>query len=369
LQRGDAAAALSELDAMIANDDPATPWMIVARARNMQGDEAGEEAALDQQLRPEPRNIIALLRKADIKRGSGDDRGASSYYQAAINAAAQDSQTPPSLRPLLDQAKGHIVAAQAKFAEHLQSALGQSGLSESGRVGQALDLLLGRKQLYLQQPNSFYFPGLPQRQFFEREEFDWIPAVESVIPDMQAELQAVLAETETFDPYVMSSGDRPHAANPLLDDASWGARYFWRNGEAVSAHAEACPATMAALALVPMPVIAERSPVALWSMLKPGTQIQPHHGLLNTRLICHIPLIVPADCALRVGNEVRAWEEGKTLIFDDSIEHEAWNRSDSTRVVLLFEIWRPEITPPEREALTAIFETITSYQGVPVDAG
>jgi aspartyl/asparaginyl beta-hydroxylase (cupin superfamily) len=118
-----------------------------------------------------------------------------------------------------------------------------------------------------------------------------------------------------------------------------------------------------------MPMIDQRSPIALWSLLKPVTHIQPHHGLLNTRLICHIPLIVPHSCAIRVGNETRSWREGEALIFDDSFEHEAWNKSGDTRVILLFEIWRPEITLEERAALTAIFETINNYHGVPEDAG
>jgi hypothetical protein len=369
LQRGDAAAALAELDPLTASNDPATPWMMVARAHSISGDGAAEEMALDRQLAIEPRNLLALLRKGDIKRSAGDDRAASTFYQSAINAAANQGEVPQSLRLLLDQAAGHVQAARDKFTDHLESALGRSALKERGRVGDAIDLLLGRKQLYLQQPNSFYFPGLPQRQFYEREEFDWLPAVEAAVPEMQAELHAVLAESDTFDPYVQSTSDRPRAANPLIDNPDWGARYFWRNGEKVSEQAERCPATMAALEYPPIPVIAERSPSALWSMLKPGTHIQPHHGLLNTRLICHIPLIVPDNCALRVGNETRQWDEGKALIFDDSIEHEAWNRGESTRVVLLFEIWRPEITASERQALTTIFETINSYQGVPVDAG
>jgi aspartyl/asparaginyl beta-hydroxylase (cupin superfamily) len=118
-----------------------------------------------------------------------------------------------------------------------------------------------------------------------------------------------------------------------------------------------------------MPLIDQRSPIALWSLLKPGTHIQPHHGLLNTRLICHIPLIVPHNCAIRVGNETRSWREGEALIFDDSFEHEAWNKSNETRVILLFEIWRPEISPDERAALTTIFETINDYHGAPEDAG
>jgi hypothetical protein len=368
LQAGDAGGALAELEGMMASNDPATPWMMVARARSMQGDAAGEEAALDKQLAQEPRHIMALLRKGDIKRGTADDRAASSFYQIAVATAAQQAEVPPALHPLLEQAQRHVAEAQARFTGHLEAALDKHPLG-NGRVGAAVDLLLGRKLLYLQQPSSFYFPGLPQRQFYERAEFEWLPAVEAAVPAMQAELRAALTKSNTFDPYVTGSSERPRPTNPLIDDPSWGARYFWQNGEAVSAQAEACPATMAALAQAPMPVIAGRSPMALWSMLKPGTHIQPHHGLLNTRLICHIPLIVPGQCALRVGNETREWEEGKTLIFDDSIEHEAWNRSDAVRVVLLFEIWRPEITPDEREALTAIFETISSYQGVPVDAG
>jgi hypothetical protein len=168
-------------------------------------------------------------------------------------------------------------------------------------------MLLGKKQLYVQQPSSFYFPELPQRQFYERSEFPWIADVENAIPAMQEELRAVLADGQDFAPYVEASSDRPRAANPLINDPSWGAFYFWRNGEKVEANASRCPATMAALDLAPMPRIDKRSPIALWSLLKPGTHIQPHHGLLNTRLICHIPLIVPDDCAIRVGNETRAF--------------------------------------------------------------
>jgi tetratricopeptide (TPR) repeat protein len=96
--------------------------------------------------------------------------------------------------------------------------------------------------------------------------------------------------------------------------------------------------------------------------LAPGTRIPPHNVLMNTRLICHLPLIVPPDCgALRVGNEERPWVEGEMLIFDDSMEHEAWNNSDQERVILLFEIWRPEITRQEREILTTMLIAVKEY--------
>ena len=366
LQRRDGVEA-KRLLAELTNDR--MPWLLLAQACNLSGDSAGEETALQRQLAIEPRNLPALLLTGEYKARGGDDRAANSFFQAALNQAAATADVPVALHPMLTRAQEFIARTQTRFESHLLEQLRRSGIGNQGRIGSAIDLLLGKKQLYLQQPSSFYFPGLPQRQYYERGEFDWLPQVEAAVPAMHDELLAVLADGKDFAPYVEVIAERPSAANPLINDPSWGAFYFWRDGEIVTENAARCPATMTALEAVPMPTIDQRSPIALWSLLKPGTHIQPHHGLLNTRLICHIPLIVPSDCALRVGNETREWREGEALIFDDSFEHEAWNRSDQTRVVLLFEIWRPEISPQERAALIAIFETINDYQGVPEDAG
>jgi len=90
-------------------------------------------------------------------------------------------------------------------------------------------------------------------------------------------------------------------------------------------------------------------------MLKAGAHIGAHTGMYNTRLLCHLPLIVPPGCRFRVGNEVREWEVGKLMIFDDTIEHEAWNDSAEDRVVLIFDIWRPELTEEEKRELTLLF--------------
>src|SRR6185369_7390651 len=88
-----------------------------------------------------------------------------------------------------------------------------------------------------------------------------------------------------------------------------------------------------------------------------------HHGLVNTRLICHLPLLVPAQCTFRVGNELRDWQKGKAWLFDDTIEHEAWNRSDQTRVILLFDVWRPELAQEERDLVVSLFEAIDAHGG------
>ena len=121
---------------------------------------------------------------------------------------------------------------------------------------------------------------------------------------------------------------------------------------------------MQVMSEVPLSGIRNRSPSVLFSLLRPGAHIPPHSGLENTRLICHLPLIVPPHCALRVGNDIRTPVEGKAWLFDDTIEHEAWNRSDRPRVILLFETWRPEISEEERALVRAMFTAIDEYSGL-----
>lgn len=332
-----------------------------------------DEAALAERLKVAPRDLRLLLLMAASKAGTGDDRAAISFYRTALGVATQPgARVPTDLVPQLRTGETFIARAQERFADHLSAALDCAGLSDGrggARLRQGIDLLFGRIDLYPQQPSMFYFPGLLQRQFFEPEEFDWASAVEGETDTIRDELAVLMADETSFAPYVSGSPDRPRPANPLLDDPSWGASYLWQQGQENWPVARRCPAAMRALAAAPMPRIAARSPSALFSRLAPATHIRPHHGLLNTRLICHLPLIVPGDCALRVGNETRQWHEGTLLIFDDSIEHEAWNRSERTRVVLLFEIWRPELSVEECAALTHIFEAIDAYGGVAIDQG
>lgn len=367
------AALQSKAIAALRNGDPATardcfqamaipPWLLLAQACNRLNDVEGEEAALMSQLAGDKRNLPALLAMGALKAKTEDIRAATSFYKTAL-AQASITSTPPALEPFLQRAKAFLDKAEQTFEAHLLDSMRRRGVPlTQPRISQAIALLTGKTTIYLQQPSMFYFPGLPQRQFYERAEFDWLRDVEAAVPAMQAELREILTNGQDFRPYVETKPGRPSPNNRLLDDPSWGAHYFWNEGTQTVDNARRAPATMAALSAAPMPFISGRSPMALWSLLKPGTHIAPHHGLLNTRLICHIPLIAPANCALRVGNETRAWETGEALIFDDSIEHEAWNRSTETRVVLLYEIWRPEVDAEERAALTTLFEAIDTFE-------
>ena len=102
-----------------------------------------------------------------------------------------------------------------------------------------------------------------------------------------------------------------------------------------------------------------------FSRLEPKTRIPPHTGATNTRLIVHIPLVVPAGCGFRVGSETREWQPGTALIFDDTIEHEAWNDSDQPRVVLIFDIWNPLLTQAERDLMAAATAGIEQFLEAP----
>jgi aspartyl/asparaginyl beta-hydroxylase (cupin superfamily) len=359
-QRGDLNRARAAFEAVTASGTAtAQAWLLLAQTCVAQADVPASHVALDKVLGHDPRNPYALLMKGDLANGAGDDRGAVSFYGMAIKAAAGFANLPPDLITRLDAARAAMAASQERFAEHLSRALGTG--ARPPRVAQAFDILLGRAQVFLQQPTSFYFPGLPNRYFYEREEFAWVGELEAQVPAIRAELDAILAQGEGRRPYVEPVPDRPNRGHALLDDPRWSAFHLIERGEPHPANAARCPATLAAIESLPMPRIAGRSPMALFSVLEPGTHIPAHTGMLNTRLICHLPLIVPERCRLRVGSDTRLVQAGRTMIFDDSVEHEAWNDGDSTRVVLLFEIWRPELDEEERSMLTALFNAIEDY--------
>jgi tetratricopeptide (TPR) repeat protein len=368
LQRGDAAGARAAFERAIAAGGAAPPWFLLAQACRHAGDDAAEEAALDQTLAIQPLNIGALIMRGDCHTRRGDQRSAAAFYRRAVKVAAgAPGQIPPVLAGELRRAEALAAEADRVFQDHVERRLAEGGFAgraAGSRFAQAVDLLAGRSQPYFQQPTSFFYPGLPHIQFYEREDFPWMAEVEAATDATRAELLAVIEEEGAFRPYVENEPNRPPAGDgKLLGDPSWSAFHLYKQGLPHPENAARCPRTIEALGHAPLPFIRGRSPMALFSLLRPGAHIFAHNGLLNTRLICHLPLIVPPGCSLRVGNETREWRQGQVLIFDDSIEHEAWNTSAETRVILLFEIWRPELRADERAALTALFEAIEDFGG------
>ena len=135
---------------------------------------------------------------------------------------------------------------------------------------------------------------------------------------------------------------------------NWTAIHLLQNGKRIEANARHCPRTMEALETLDQPDVPGASPNAMFSLLAPQTRIPPHTGVANTRLVCHLPLIVPPNCAFRVGATTREWRPAQALVFDDTIEHEAWNESDELRVVFICDLWPPALSASERRAVAAV---------------
>jgi aspartate beta-hydroxylase len=324
-------------------------------------------AALDRVLALEPRNLRALILKADHFEAEGDARAASSFYLAAVKAAPALEQLPLELRKEVGRAQAMCERYASQFEASIRDRLAAQGFVEgrsSQRFAQSLDIIFHKKKIYLQEPRFYYFPELPQIQFYDRARFPWLDRIEAATADIRAELVEVMKLPSAFKPYVQSDPKRPRKEQEgMLDNPDWSAFYLWKEGEVVPDNAARCPRTMDLLADAPLARVKGRSPSVLFSLLRPGARIPPHNGFFNTQLICHLPLIVPGKCTFRVGNDTRDWVEGKAWVFDDTMEHEAWNATNQARVVLLFEIWRPELTEDERRLVSTMFEAIDAQGG------
>jgi beta-hydroxylase len=170
--------------------------------------------------------------------------------------------------------------------------------------------------------------------FFDQRSFPWIADVEAEVPAIRKELEDVLRNHADLPNFQDISTDQ----YSITDDDNWKTFFFYAYGYKAGDNAERCPATDRALAKIP------DMTSAMFSILSPGKHIPPHGGPYKGVLRYHLGLIVPGppeSCRIRVGNDIRPWVEGKSLVFDDTWEHEAWNDSDGMRVVLFVDFKRP----------------------------
>ncbi|MBB5015119.1 aspartyl/asparaginyl beta-hydroxylase domain-containing protein [Rehaibacterium terrae] len=331
------------------------------------GDADGALAAFEAALALDPDFVPARLDAAALLEAMGRRRDANAHYRAALARLPPAEALPPALRERVEHAQRALAEEEQELERWLQARLAplQSQLDEESRArfDECYQILRGRQKPMLPRPGFMYFPKLPPLTFYPRQQFPWAEQIEAATDAIRAELQSVLAEhDERFMPYVQKHDVAPGSVwEPLNFRHDWDVFFLYNQGERVEKHCQACPATVAALDALPLVRIPGRGPTAFFSRLRPGTHIPPHHGATNTRLIVHLPLIVPPGCGFRVGNDVREWRPGELLIFDDTIEHEAWNHGDQTRVVLIFDIWNPFLTEAERELVTAVTAAMAEY--------
>ena len=180
--------------------------------------------------------------------------------------------------------------------------------------------------------------------FLSRGDFPWTRELEAGFPDLKAEYLAL--DRRRFKRW----------PETLLYNRGWDAFGLMGFGRRFEENLACCPSLGAILARIP------GLTTAGFSVLAPGTVIKPHVGYTSTVLRCHLGIIVPEDCAIRVGAETRSWREGECLVFDDTVEHEAWNLSESPRVVLLLDVVRPgavfDDRTPGRDLLIDYFRSV-----------
>jgi aspartate beta-hydroxylase len=338
--------------------------------------------AFDRALVLEPEFFVARLYLGlTLERLGHRDAALREYFSAILKAQAHGrwlgpDTTPPPLRELVVTAMRFVDAGRKRvFTEGYADLRTRHGTAALRRVDHALDIYLGEVAPDYpdpkQRPKFLFFPELPTARYFPRELFDWYEVLERNTAVIREELLAVLQGDHGIEPFlnIPKAEDVPRflGAGPQGPPA-WDAFFFYRHGVRYDENCARCPRTSALLDSLPLVRIRAHAPEVCFSVLAPGTHILPHHGVTNTRLVTHLPLIVPDDCAIRVGGEEHAWQEGRCITFDDTFEHEAWNRSDRTRVVLILDNWNPYLTDVEREALTALVETIGTFNrecGVP----
>ena len=195
----------------------------------------------------------------------------------------------------------------------------------------------------------FDLPDLPAMPVVPRAPLPWAAAIEARTAEVREEYLAAVAAGAALSPYVDAATRGPIWQN-LRGKLDWSSLHLYKAG-AETPFSQLFPKTLAALEAADVVRLEGRPVELLFSRLRPGAHIPPHFGTGNHRITVHLPLIVPGDCEIRVGSARHAWREGELFAFDDSFEHEAWNRSDKDRVVLIFEAHHPDLRPEERAAI------------------
>lgn len=371
LQHADATQAL-DLFQRAASADPgaAALHLNIATAARALADRECERSALLAVLDCDQRHLMALIRLAELHERCGEEADAAMRWSAVLAVGHLLSDRPAGLDQVLQRAATYVAARTTQLRHAVATALdtGHAAATPDARrkVTTAIDAMLGGRRIYANECSGLHVPFLPADEFFARAHFPWLAQIEAQTAAIRDEFLRVYAEdgAAAFRPYVeMPPGTPDNRWSPLDHSPDWSALHLYRHGAPDAAQCARCPATAAALAALPLPDLPNRAPTALFSVLRPRTRIPPHTGVSNMRATVHLPLVVPPGCGFRVGGETRQWEVGRAFVFDDTIEHEAWNDSDDVRAILIFDVWNPHLGADERAMIATFFATTDQSRG------
>lgn len=355
---GQLAPAAQQLEALLLEGEQSVAqWLKLAGLRRALHQPRRALDCVHRALELAPLDFMALVMRAGLLERM-EDAGAGQAWAEAI-AQKPDGPLPPPLTAALKAGEAFCAAWREQREQRLATAAAQAtaraGEDEIWRIARFRDNILRKTRVYHSEPTHFHYPGLIEREFHPRTTTPWLSEVEAGFEAIREEmLELVRSERGEVEPYVQYEEHEALAQwRPLNRSRDWSALHLLKHGHVVDRNAAQCPRTMEILSRLPQPTVPGVSPNAMFSLLAPRTAIPPHVGVDNTRLVCHLPLVVPEGCWFRVGAETRLWREGEAFAFDDTIEHEAMNPSDSLRIVLIFDAWHPGLSEIEREAIAA----------------
>lgn len=343
--------------------------MLRAVALRATGDFTGALAALADVLAERPYHFIALLSKGAILDQAGARGAAVEVYRNALKIAPTPDLIPPSAARQMEIARNRIAEASAELRDYLSAAVADLRREHSGqdldRFDEALDIFSGVKKAYVHEPLYLNYPRLPAIPFYDPELFPWLPELEAATEVIQTEMTAALdvASEDELAPYIQYPRGAPvNQWGELNHSRRWSSYFLWRDGVRQDRACERCPQTAELLDRWPLCRQPGFAPTAIFSALEGRTHIPPHTGSTNVRLLVHLPLLLPGPARFRVGNVEREWKMGQAWVFDDTLEHEAWNDADSLRVIMILDVWNPLLSPVERDLVTAMLQARASYQ-------
>ena len=361
MRRGDPRAAL----AIVLAAEGAAPADIAiklqrAMVHRAMGDLDGALEALDEALNLDPYDYVALLSKGAVVEKISGERAAAAVYKNALKIAPPDDELPAALRAPTERARDMVARTQSALEQFLRERTGAVKTEVSAaarrRFDEGLGVFSGRGKVYVQEPLLLHYPRLPAIPFYDRSLFPWFPELEAATDTIRGELEGALAASQgDFTPYIAYPKGVPvNQWGELNHSRKWSSFFLWKDGVRQDGACELCPKTAALLATLPMAGQSGFAPTAMFSALTANTRIPAHTGSTNVRLLCHLPLILPGPARFRVGSETRDWKMGEAWVFDDTIEHEAWNDADELRVILIFDIWNPYLDEGEKALVTAL---------------
>ncbi len=374
LQNGDASRA-RELLEIATRADPHNPslWLNLATTLRALDDVEAEHEALRRVLKLDPRNLFALLKRAEQFERQGKQRAAARAYQSALQTIPPNTRLPNVLRDSVKHAIDCVRRNDEALARNIEASLTtvrkKHSPEELERADHGLAAFLGTRRVYHPQPTFLHIPKLPAYEFYARQDFPWLAEFEAATAEIRAECERALREDSGgVVPYIDYPDELPLDQWAELNRSRrWSAFFLWRDGLRVEGHADRCPRTAELLERAPTADVPGYAPTAFFSILDRHSHIPPHCGVTNSRLIVHLPLVVPPNCRFRVGSETREWREGQAWVFDDTIEHEAWNDSDVPRAVLIFDTWHPALNAGERAMIRTAVPAIKNYYRDEVD--